>query len=152
MSGHSLHSKTGSAGVIEAVNWNYYRYAADYLHFGGMLFGVGVIYHTKSVQGFSWKTQILFQLVYLTRYLDIFTTAQAFYLLFFKVTFNLITAIMLYFFWQLHNSYDAVADSCNIVAILAPLVAVSYLTSAGSGLEDELWTFSEYLEPFALIP
>mmetsp|Transcript_51624 Transcript_51624/g.122861 ORF Transcript_51624/g.122861 Transcript_51624/m.122861 type:complete len:300 (-) Transcript_51624:125-1024(-) len=143
---------TGSVGGGDAVNWNYYRYAADYLHFGGMLLGLAAILYSRSVQGFSRKTQVLFQLVYITRYLDIFTTTQAFYLFFFKITFNVITAAMLLLFWHLHKTYDAVADSCNIVAIVVPLAITAHLTSSSSGLEEELWTFSEYLEPFALIP
>lgn len=136
----------------EVVNWNYFRYAADYLHFGGMTLGLGAIVKTRSVEGFSRKTQVLYQMVYVARYLDIFVDTQATYLLFFKVTFNLITLAMITSFSWLHESYDTAADSCNVVAILVPVAIAAFFASGGSPLTEELWTFSEFLEPFALLP
>lgn len=136
----------------DGVSWNIYRYAADYLHFGGMILGVATIFSSKSVQCFSRKTQVLFQIVYVTRYLDVLTEPQVMYLVFFKITFNLITAAMLASFVLFHHSYDVAADSCNIVAILVPTGVAAFLAASGSGLQEELWTWSEFLEPFALVP
>lgn len=134
------------------VSWNIYRYLADYLHFGGMVFGLGTIYSSRSVQGFSRKTQVLYQLVYITRYIDVFTESQVRYLVFFKVTFNLITAAMIFAFATFHHTYDAVADSCNLVAILVPTAVAAFVFSTGEGFQQELWTWSEFIEPFALVP
>lgn len=134
------------------VNWNYFRYAADYMHFGGMILGIVSVLSTRSVAGFSKKTQTLFQLVYVTRYLDVFTESQTMYLVFFKLTFNVITAVMLASFTLHHNTYDAVSDSCNMIVLLLPTAMAAYLASAGSGLIQDLWTFSEFLEPLALVP
>jgi ER lumen protein retaining receptor len=134
------------------VNWNYFRYAADYLHFGGMILGIVAITMTRSVAGFSKKTQILFQLVYVTRYLDVLTESQTTYLVFFKLTFNAITAAMLASFNLYNSTYDSASDSCNLVAVIFPTAVISFLASSGSGLQQELWTFSEFLEPLALVP
>lgn len=136
----------------DAVSWNVYRYAADYLHFGGMILGIVTVASSKSVACFSRKTQVLFQVVYITRYLDVFTESQVMYLIFFKVVFNLITAGMLASFALFHHTYDVGSDSCNIVAVLAPTAVAAFLASSGSGLQEELWTWSEFLEPFALVP
>jgi len=134
------------------ANWNIFRYAADYLHFGGMLFGLATIVSTKSVEGFSWKTQVLYQMVYLFRYLDVFFDSQASYLVFFKITFNLVTATMLASFVVFRYTYDAASDSCNIIALAFPAFVVAMMASHGTGLKEELWTFSEFLEPVALLP
>lgn len=136
----------------DAVSWNIFRYAADYLHFGGMILGIVVVWSSKSVECFSRKTQVLYQIVYVTRYLDVLTQPQVMYLMFFKVTFNLITAAMLLSFTSFQHSYDVNADSCNIVAILVPTFIAAFLMAEGAGLQEELWTWSEFLEPFALVP
>jgi ER lumen protein retaining receptor len=138
--------------MADNVSWNIYRYAADYLHFGGMILGLVTIWSSKSVQCFSRKTQILYQTVYVTRYLDVFTESQVMYLMFFKITFNLITAAMLTGFSFFHHTYDVSADSCNLVAILAPTLVAAIVLATGAGLQEQLWTWSEFIEPFALVP
>lgn len=138
--------------MADNVSWNIYRYAADYLHFGGMILGLVCIWSSKNVQCFSRKTQVLFQIVYVTRYLDVLTESQVMYLLFFKFTFNFITAAMLVAFTLFPNTYDVPSDSCNIVAILMPTAAAAFMMAEGSGAQEILWTWSEFLEPFALVP
>eukprot|EP00929_Paragymnodinium_shiwhaense_P102552 TRINITY_DN65749_c0_g1_i1.p1 TRINITY_DN65749_c0_g1~~TRINITY_DN65749_c0_g1_i1.p1 ORF type:complete len:287 (+),score=63.66 TRINITY_DN65749_c0_g1_i1:123-983(+) len=136
----------------ENCNWNNYRLAADYLHFGGMLTGLGTLLLTKSAAGFSKKTQMLFLLVFMTRYLDLLTEPQETYLVVFKVAFNAITASTLAGIGVLDDTYEAALDSCNILAILVPTFFLSGLVTMTSGILDRLWTFSEFLEPFALVP
>eukprot|EP00930_Biecheleria_cincta_P048542 TRINITY_DN33826_c0_g1_i1.p1 TRINITY_DN33826_c0_g1~~TRINITY_DN33826_c0_g1_i1.p1 ORF type:complete len:278 (+),score=54.21 TRINITY_DN33826_c0_g1_i1:58-891(+) len=134
------------------ASWNVFRLVADFMHLGGMAFGVAAILTSRSVAGFSRKTQVMFQAVFLSRYLDIFSSRQGFYLLFFKVGFNLITAFMLWLFNKLHHSYDASADSCNLLVLLVPTVIIAWLTAEGEGFREEAWTFSELAEPLALVP
>lgn len=129
-----------------------FRLTADFLHLGGMVFGLAAVFGPGSVEGFSRKTQLLFQTVYVTRYLDVFTEPQGTYLLFFKVTFNAITALMLFAFGKLKDTYDTSVDSCNLLAIYLPTALVAYLSSAGTSLQRELWAYSEFLEPLALVP
>lgn len=138
--------------VHENCNWNYYRLAADYLHFGGMVTGLGTLILTKSAAGFSKKTQMLFLMVFMTRYLDLFTEAQQTYLVVFKVMFNAVTAATLGGIEMLDDTYEATLDSCNILAIILPCFFASGLVTITSSILDRLWTFSEFLEPFALVP
>jgi len=138
--------------IGDGVSWNIFRYAADYMHFGGMILGIVTVWSTKSVECFSRKTQVMFQVVYVTRYLDVLTSPQVMYLMFFKVAFNLVTASMLASFALFSHTYDMAADSCNVVAILVPTLAAAFMMSSGSGLQEQLWTWSEFIEPFALVP
>mmetsp|Transcript_24053 Transcript_24053/g.67552 ORF Transcript_24053/g.67552 Transcript_24053/m.67552 type:complete len:298 (+) Transcript_24053:74-967(+) len=134
------------------VNWNIFRLIGDYLHLGGMLFGIFVVFGTKSLEGFSRKTQILYEVVYVARYLDIFVEHQSTYLFFFKTTYITLTALMILSFTWFPHTYNANADSCNLLAILIPALVVAYLTSHGTGSLEEMWTLSEFVEPFALVP
>lgn len=107
----------------------------------------------SSVDGFSRKTQVLYQTLYVTRYLDLFTEPhQGMYLVSFKVTFNFITAAMLYAFGKWPDTYDASSDSCNLLAIYVPVAVFAYVSSAGSSFVKEMWAYSEFLEPLALVP
>lgn len=135
-----------------AVNWNYFRLAGDFLHLGGMTFGLLAVWGAGSVDGFSRKAQVLYQTVYITRYLDIFTEPQGLYLMFFKVTFNFLTAAMLVAFAKFPSTHDVSADSCNIIAIYLPTALFAYISSVGQPLRKELWAYSEFLEPLALVP
>mmetsp|Transcript_87610 Transcript_87610/g.252994 ORF Transcript_87610/g.252994 Transcript_87610/m.252994 type:complete len:291 (-) Transcript_87610:96-968(-) len=134
------------------VGWNVFRLTGDALHFAGMILGLTAVWGARSVEGFSRKTQVLYQVVYVTRYIDIFFEQQGAYLMFFKVSFNLITALMLAGFAQMQDTHLASADSCNILAILLPTAVLALMSSTGLGLREELWAYSEYLEPLALVP
>lgn len=138
--------------MFNSISWNVFRLTGDFLHLGGMILGLLAVYGAGSVECFSRKTQVLFQAVYVTRYLDVFTTSQSLYLLFFKGTFNLITVLMLLAFQRMWSTYDAMADSCNLMAILIPGAIVTHVTARKAGWVEEFWTFSEFLEPFALVP
>lgn len=134
------------------VAWNIFRYVADYTHLAGMTLGLVFVLMTRSVEGFSRKTQVAYLLVYVSRYLDVFTDSQVMYLLVFKATFISITLVMLCLFHAFSATYNESLDSCNLLAILMPTAGLAFLMAVGSGIQDELWTWSEYLEPFALVP
>ena len=115
------------------------------------MFGtLALIMKTQSVQGFSRKSQFLFLIVYLSRYLNIFQSGW--YLFLFKAAYILITTCIIASFTLLHHTFDETADSCNVMAIVIPVVVFAFCVSEGQGVEKECWTFSEFLEPFALVP
>jgi len=138
--------------MSDGVNWNIYRYAGDYVHLSGMVFGLCTVFQSKSVEGFSKKTQILVLLVFLTRYVDVLLLPQPTYLLIFKLLYITITTCMLFAFYSFHTTYDATVDSCNIMAFLPPVSVTATVLSLGQNPSESLWTFSEMLEPFAIVP
>jgi len=138
--------------LVDAVSWNAFRLAGDALHLGGMLMGLLAVWGSGSVDGFSRKTQVLYQTVYVTRYLDVFISSQSLYLYAFKAAFNTITMLMLVAFSRLWSTYDYGADSCNILAIVLPCGIAAHVMASTSGFKEEMWTFSEFIEPFALVP
>merc|ERR1719384_3118486 len=59
---------------------------------------------------------------------------------------------MLIAFGKFADTYDVSTDSCNIVAIYVPTAMFAYLSSAGETFRKEMWAYSEFLEPLALVP
>lgn len=92
--------------------------------------------------------------VYITRYLDVFQNFETEnYLFFFKVAYILLTASMIAAFSLHAHTYDQAGDSCNVVLILVPVAILAFLVSEpGGGAKQMCWTFSEVLEPVALLP
>merc|ERR1719163_2481150 len=81
----------------------------------------------KSVAGISRSTQILYFLVFVTRYLDLFDHSQTAYLVFFKLTYIATSIIVLVLFYQLNTTYERRCDTCSLVVIIAPCTTASLL-------------------------
>lgn len=146
-----LHGHTNFSNFT-AYSWNIFRYVGDYLHLGGIVILLLTIAKNKSVAGISRSTQVFYFLIFITRYLDLFDHSQTTYLVFFKVTYILTSVIVLVLFWQLDKTYERRNDTCNVGVILGvSVIAALLLTNEYSALEI-LWTFSEFLEGFAMVP
>eukprot|EP00933_Yihiella_yeosuensis_P052035 TRINITY_DN50016_c0_g1_i1.p1 TRINITY_DN50016_c0_g1~~TRINITY_DN50016_c0_g1_i1.p1 ORF type:complete len:291 (-),score=46.45 TRINITY_DN50016_c0_g1_i1:152-1024(-) len=146
-----LHGKTNFGGFAE-YSWNIFRYIGDYLHLGGVVVLILTILKNQSVAGISRTTQILYCIVFLTRYLDLLDHSQTLYLVFFKLTYISTSIGVLFLFNKFERTYDRRNDTCSMTVILVPCaVAAVILTSEYSFLEV-LWTFSEFIEGFAMVP
>merc|ERR1740127_397686 len=95
-----LHGTTNFANFT-AYSWNVFRYVGDYLHLFGIIVLLGTIAKNKSVSGISRSTQMLYFLVFITRYLDLFDHSQTAYLVFFKMTYIITSIVVLVLFYQL---------------------------------------------------
>lgn len=129
--------------------------------------------------GVSRKAQKLYLLVFLSRYLDIFTTYYSFYNSAFKIFFLVSTAAILYglcYVEPAKSTYSASQDRFVYWHALVPAGVVAFLVHfLGSGVSVEisdgglemhysvhidghfdvvelLWTFSICLEPMAMLP
>lgn len=146
-----LHGKTDFT-QIAAASWNIFRYVGDYLHLIGIFILLVTIGKNKSVAGISRTTQYLYLAVFATRYLDLFEFHSSLYLVCFKLTYLATGVFTLVLFHQLDSTYDRRNDSCHIGILVFPcIVGALVLTSNYQPLEV-LWTFSEFLEAFAMVP
>lgn len=115
----------------------------------------------KNANGISVRTHELFLLVFVTRYLDLFTTFYSLYNSVMKVSYIASTATIIYMIrYQepICSTYDKAQDSflhwkfavlpCVIVAI------ITHLIGSGTNVNfiELLWTFSIYLESIAILP
>lgn len=137
-------------------NWNIFRYIADFLHLAGIIILFYTLLKTRNSKGLSLKTQVLYALVFVTRYLDLLDHAQNFYLTTFKITFILSSLGSVGLFWvyakEDPTSYEREKDTANVVAMLIPCCIAAIIMPKENELLEILWTFSEYLEGFAMVP
>lgn len=143
---------TANFANFSAYSWNIFRYVGDYLHLVGILALLVTIAKNKSVAGISRSTQILYFLVFITRYLDLFDHSQTAYLVFFKLTYIATSILVLVLFYQLDATYDRRNDTCNILVMIIPCATAAVLLTNDYSALEILWTFSEFIEGFAMVP
>lgn len=146
-----LHGTSNFANFT-AYSWNIFRYVGDYLHLAGIAVLLVTIAKNKSVAGISRSTQFLYFLVFVTRYLDLFDHSQTAYLVFFKLTYITTSIIVLVLFHQLDASYERRHDTCNLAVIILPCATAAVLLTNEYSMLEVLWTFSEFVEGFAMVP
>lgn len=115
----------------------------------------------RNAQGISVRTHELFLLVFVTRYLDLFTTFYSLYNSCMKVLYIVTSAAIIYmirFSEPICSTYDKAQDTflhwkfavapCAIVAILTHIFQNGFVVD----ILELLWTFSIYLESVAILP
>lgn len=143
------------------MSMNIFRLAGDMSHVFSIIVLLLRLRVVKNAAGISVRTHELYLLVFVTRYLDLFTTFYSFYNSFMKVLYIFTTSLVIYTIKvkePIASTYDKAQDSflhwkfgvapCFIVAL------ITYLFQAGFSINimDLLWTFSIYLESIAILP
>eukprot|EP00547_Thalassionema_nitzschioides_P005349 CAMPEP_0194200636 /NCGR_PEP_ID=MMETSP0156-20130528/1152_1 /TAXON_ID=33649 /ORGANISM="Thalassionema nitzschioides, Strain L26-B" /LENGTH=177 /DNA_ID=CAMNT_0038925653 /DNA_START=20 /DNA_END=550 /DNA_ORIENTATION=+ len=144
------------------MSMNIFRLAGDMSHVFSIIVLLLRLRVAKNAQGISIRTHELFLLVFVTRYLDLFTTFYSVYNSVMKILYIGSTASIIYtikFQEPIKSTFDKSQDTflhwkfaaapCAVIALLTHLI--------GSGFSDfdfmELvWTFSIYLEAIAILP
>lgn len=132
---------------------NIFRLAGDLSHLLAIIILLLKIWKTRSCAGISGKSQILFAIVYLSRYLDLFTTFISVYNTFMKFVFigsSLATLYLMYV--KFRATYDHNHDSFRVEFLLIPCVLLGLLINHDFTVLEVLWTFSIYLESVAILP
>lgn len=146
-----LHGATNLV-AFTAYSWNIFRYVGDYLHLAGVVILLAVIAKNKSVAGLSRSTQILYFMVFITRYLDLLDHSQNLYLVFFKLTYISASIVTLVLFNQYDGTYERRNDTVNLPIIILPCATAAVLLTNDYSMLEVLWTFSEFIEAFAMVP
>ena len=134
----------------------YFRLLADFLHVASLLILIHKIRQSKSCLGISCKTQELYFIVFVCRYLDLFVYYVSLYNTSMKVSFICLTAYLIYLmrFSRIHKiTYDVKGDSFNYwMFLLPPSLILGLLFTLDFSLMEYLWTFSIILEAVAFVP
>jgi len=132
---------------------NIFRLLGDISHLVAVLILLYKIWKTRSCSGISGKSQILFALVYTTRYLDLFTNYISLYNSFMKVVFIGASGATLYLiYFKFKATYDKNHDTFRIEFLLLPVTLLSLIVNHEFTIFEVLWTFSIYLEAVAILP
>lgn len=132
---------------------NIFRLAGDLSHLLAIILLLIKIWKTRSCAGISGKSQILFAIVYITRYLDLVTTFISLYNTFMKLVFISTSVATIYLMYvKFKATYDHNHDSFRIEFLLIPCFVLALLINTAFTVVEILWTFSIYLEAVAILP
>lgn len=134
---------------------NFFRLAGDMTHLLSIIVLLLKIRTTKSCSGISLKTQELYVMVFLTRYLDIFTRYVSLYNTIMKLVF-VGTSIGIVWYMKYHKvvkqTYNKNEDTFRHYILVLPCFVLALLFHRDFSIMEVLWTFSLYLEAVAILP
>lgn len=132
---------------------NIFRLTGDLSHLVAIILLLLKIWKTRSCAGISGKSQIMFALVFLTRYLDLFTNFVSIYNTSMK-TLYIVSALFTVFlmFSKFKATYDSNHDTFRMEFLIVPVAGLSFLVNHDFSPLEILWTFSIYLESVAILP
>lgn len=132
---------------------NLFRLVGDISHLLAILILLLKIWKTRSCAGISGKSQILFLIVFCSRYLDLVTNFVSLYNTVMKVFFIVSAAGTVYLMYlKFRATYDGNHDTFRVEFLLLPVAALSLLLNHEFTTMEVLWTFSIYLESVAILP
>lgn len=134
---------------------NIFRLVADMLHLASILILLLKIWSTKNVKGISFKSQILYVMVFCTRYVDLFWNFHSLYNTCMKVFFigaTVATVYLMKFQKPYCMTYDRENDSFNIFYLIIPCVILAFVWNIAFTPFEIVWAFSIYLEAVTIIP
>ncbi|KAK3035066.1 hypothetical protein RJ639_034856 [Escallonia herrerae] len=134
---------------------NIFRFAGDMTHLISILVLLLKIYATKSCSGISLKTQELYALVFVTRYLDLFTDFVSVYNTVMKLVFIASSAAIVWWMrWHrvVKRSYDRELDTFRHHFLILACFVLALLVHQKFTLQEIFWAFSIYLEAVAILP
>lgn len=138
---------------------NAFRLAGDMFHVVSIIVLLLRLRVTKNAIGISMKTQEIYLLVFVTRYLDLFTTYYSMYNSIMKILYIASTSYIIYMVRKTEpfkTHYEVSHDSfLHWKFAVAPCVVVALIThffSESFNPIELLWVFSIYLESLAIIP
>ncbi|XP_013396701.1 ER lumen protein-retaining receptor 2 [Lingula anatina] len=132
---------------------NIFRLVGDLSHLLAIFVLLLKIWKSRSCAGVSGKSQILFALVFITRYLDLFTNFISVYNSLMKVIFIASTVATVYLMYiKFKATYDSNHDTFRIEFLVVPVGGLAFLVNHDFTPLEILWTFSIYLESVAILP
>merc|ERR1712211_170706 len=140
----------------ESNSWvriNLFRLLGDVSHLVAIILLLLKIWKTRSCAGISGKSQILFLVVFVTRYLDLVTNFVSLYNTTMKIFFISSAAATVYLmYFKFKATYDVNHDTFRVEFLLAPTALLALVLNHDFSVMEILWTFSIYLESVAILP
>lgn len=134
---------------------NFFRLVGDMTHLFSIVVLLLKIRTTKSCSGISLKTQELYVLVFLSRYLFFFTRYISLYNSIMKLFF-IGTSIAIVWYMRYHKvvklTYNKDEDTFKHYFLVLPSFVLALLIPHAFNTVEILWTFSIYLEAVAILP
>mmetsp|Transcript_24950 Transcript_24950/g.34383 ORF Transcript_24950/g.34383 Transcript_24950/m.34383 type:complete len:216 (-) Transcript_24950:266-913(-) len=134
---------------------NLFRLAGDMTHLLSIVTLLLKIHATKNCAGVSLRTQELYALVFVTRYLDIFFNFISIYNSVMKIIF-ISSSFTIIWYMRKHKvvsqTYDKEQDTFRYMFLIGPSILLALVLNHDFTVTEVLWTFSIYLEAVAILP
>ncbi|XP_037069578.1 ER lumen protein-retaining receptor-like isoform X2 [Pollicipes pollicipes] len=132
---------------------NVFRLSGDLSHLFAIIILLAKIWTSKSCAGLSGRSQALFLVTYLSRYLDLLSNFVSIYNTTMKIFFIVASAATVYLiFVKFKSTYDRNHDSLRVELLLLPAAALALIINHELTVMEVCWTFSIYLEAVAILP
>jgi len=134
---------------------NIFRMLADLSHLASIGILIQKIHTSRSCRGISFKTQALYVVVFVTRYLDLFVLGEwvSLYNTVMKLFFIGSSTYILYLMKvRFKPTNDPSIDTFRIEYVLGPSAFLALIFNHGFTFVEILWSFSIYLEAVAILP
>lgn len=135
------------------MGMNVFRIVGDVSHYAAIVTIFLKIVTSKSCKGISGRTQILYLLVFLTRYIDIFFNFISLYNTGIKIFFIASSLTNIYLtLVKYKGTISSDIDNFRIELVIIPTAILALLINHEFSPMEILWTFSIYLESVAILP
>ncbi|KAI9323790.1 ER lumen protein retaining receptor-domain-containing protein [Dichotomocladium elegans] len=132
---------------------NLFRLGGDVMHLASIFILLLKIRQSRSCAGISFKTQLLYLIVFASRYLDMFFTFHSGYNSCMKIFFIASSTYVVYLMaGKFHATYDATFDTFRIEYLLVPAAVLALIFPYKYSVLEILWAFSIWLESVAILP
>ncbi|KAL1999768.1 hypothetical protein VTN02DRAFT_4053 [Thermoascus thermophilus] len=133
---------------------NIFRLSADLSHLASIFILLQKIKSSSSCSGLSFKSQVLYLIVFVTRYLDlIWTFTDSAYNTTFKILFIGSSAYTIYLMLNDYKpTHDSNIDTFKVQYLLGFSALLAILSPYEYTVSEVLWTFSIWLESVAILP
>lgn len=138
---------------ILGKNWNIFRYTADLSHLLSILILITRMMRRKSCSGVSLKTNIIYLIVFICRYINDGFFYPPLYNIVFK-TFYLVSTsfVIVLMLTKYKKTYNKKHDTFSMLGLLIFCVPFAFFTTRSYRLDELLWTYSLWLESVAILP
>ncbi|KAI9852049.1 MAG: endoplasmic reticulum retention protein [Thelocarpon superellum] len=130
---------------------NIFRLLGDLSHLISIFILLQKMRSTNSCAGISFKSQALYLIVYITRYLDLFSSSP--YNMIFKIVYIASSAYTVYLMVNDYKpTHDPNIDTFKVEYLLGGSFVMALLFPKEYSLYEILWAFSIWLEAVAILP
>ncbi|GAA5869748.1 hypothetical protein JCM5296_002588 [Sporobolomyces johnsonii] len=133
---------------------NLFRLLGDLSHLASIFILVHKIHTSRSVRGISFKTQLLYLVVFLSRYVDLVTGPHfSLYNTLMKLFFIGSSGYVVYLMkFKFRPTQDPAIDTLKLEYLLGPCAILALIFNYRFTPLEILWAFSIYLEAVAILP
>jgi len=132
---------------------NIFRFLGDLSHLASIFILLHKIQTTRSCRGISFRTQALYVVVFVARYLDLFFRYVSLYNSAMKLFFIASSCYILYLMKiRYRPTHDPSIDTFRVEYLLAPCLILALIFNYKFNVAEVLWSFSIWLEAVAILP